>query len=90
MNPPLDPLDEAMYRELREDLRGLMRVIEKVHDNLDAHVSDEMKQYARVQCQLSELREEVVALKVKMGLIAATVSAFVAGFVAWGSKFFFP
>ena len=82
MNPPLDPLSDAMYSELRADLREIVHSIDRVHDALDAHIKDEMRQYA-------SLSDDVAALKTKMGVLAAGVSAVVAAVTAWAGKVFF-
>ena len=89
MNPPFEPLSDKMFSELMAEIRVVRQEIGRVHDSLDAHVSDEMKQYAHVQRQLNEIKEDVTALKVKMGFIAATVSAVVAAVTAWVGKVFF-
>lgn len=98
MNPPqpassLEPLSDRMFSELLTEIRAvrsdLGAQIDRVHDSLDAHVRDEMGQYAQVQLQLREMRDDVIALKTKMGFLAAGVSAVVATFTAWVSKVFF-
>lgn len=89
MNPPLEPLSDKMFSELLAEIRVVRQEIGRVHDSLDAHISDEAKQYAQVQDQLHELGNDITALKVKMGMVSAAVSAAVAGLIAWGSKVFF-
>lgn len=90
---PLEPLSDRMFSELLTEIRSvrteLGASIDRVHDSLDAHVKDELGQYAQVQQQLREMRDDVVSLKVKMGAIAAAVSAIVASATAWAGKVFF-
>lgn len=89
MNPPLEPLSDKMFSELLAEIRVVRQEIGRVHDSLDAHVRDEMGQYAEVQHQLREMRDDVVSLKTKMGLLAGAVSAVVAAVTAWASRVFF-
>ena len=89
MNPPLEPLSDVMFSELLAEIRVVRQEIGRVHDSLDAHVKDEMGQYAAVQNQLREMRDDVVSLKTKMGVLAGAVSAVVAAVTAWLSKVFF-
>ena len=89
MNPPLEPLSDKMFSELLAEIRVVRQEIGRVHDSLDAHVRDEVNQYAAVQKQLHDIRDDVTALKTKMGFLAAGVSAVVAAVTAWAGKVFF-
>jgi uridine kinase len=86
MNQPFSPLDEQMYREIREDLRGVSKSVEKVHDELTGHLHEEMQQYAHVHAQLTDIRIEIAKLKTKMAFGSAMVSAIVAAVTVWLSK----
>jgi len=87
-------LDDSMYHELREDIRGMRREtadsIKEVANSLDAHLKDETVQYARVTSLLASMDKRLTVLEGRWGLISALSAIIGAGVMALVNKIFFP
>ena len=100
MNPPLTNDERGMFTEIMTQLRHthdhLEQAINRVDDNLRAHVEEEDQQYsdlrrdnAKLRDEVVELREGMASMRTRWGMLAAFAGFIGASAMALINKLFF-
>ena len=93
MNPPLTIEERQMFSEIMTQMRTnhaeLHTAVQRVDDNLRAHVVQEDGQYDELNERITRLREDVASLKTRWGILASIAGVIGAGVMAALQKVFF-